>query len=80
MTAPSAALIHKAIEAGFRNFIPYADLAAAYALDGRMDEASRPWRKPPPQSNLTVKWFFIAHAPNVPWTMDGLRKAWLPEE
>jgi adenylate cyclase len=31
--------IHNAIEAGFRNYIPYADLAAAYALDGRVDEA-----------------------------------------
>ncbi len=65
--------IHKAIEAGFRNFIPYADLAAAYALDGRMDEAKSPLaeaRRLNP--NLTMKWF-IAHAPNVP--MDDRRPA-----
>jgi adenylate cyclase len=72
--------IHNAIEAGFRTFIPYADLAAAYALDGRMDEAKSPLaeaRRLNP--NLTVKWF-IAHAPKVPWTIDGLRKAGLAEE
>ena len=72
--------IHKGIEAGFRNFIPYADLAAAYALDGRMDEAKSSLaeaRRLNP--NLTMKWF-IAHAPNVPWTIEGLRKAGLPEE
>ena len=72
--------IHKAIEAGFRSFVPYADLAAAYALEGKMDEAKSPLaeaRRLNP--NLTVKWF-IAHAPNVPWTVEGLRKAGLPEQ
>jgi hypothetical protein len=29
---------HKAIDAGYANFIPYADLAAVYALKGRTDE------------------------------------------
>ena len=38
--------IHKAIEAGYRPFIPYAVLAAAYALEGKMDKAKSPWRKP----------------------------------
>ena len=72
--------IHKAIEAGFRNYIPYADLAAAFALDGRMDEAQSALaeaRRINP--NLTMKWF-VAHAPNVPWAIEGLRKAGLPEE
>jgi adenylate cyclase len=72
--------IHNAIEAGFRNYIPYADLAAAYALDGRVDEAKSALaeaRRINP--NLTMKWF-VAHAPHVPWTIEGLRKAGLPEE
>ena len=34
--------LHKAIESGYRSYIPYADLAAAYALQGKMDEASFP--------------------------------------
>ena len=72
--------IHKAIEAGFRTFIPYADLAAAYALDGKMDEAKSALaeaRRLNP--NLTVKWL-IAHSPNLPRAFEGLRKAGLPEE
>jgi adenylate cyclase len=72
--------IHKAIEAGFRPFMPYAVLAAAYALEGNMDEAKAALaeaRRLNP--NLTVKWF-IAHSPNVPKAIEGLRKAGLPEE
>ena len=68
------------VEAGFRTFIPYADLAAAYALDGRMDEAKSPLaeaRRLNP--NLTMKWK-IAHSPNLPKQFEGLRKAGLPEE
>jgi adenylate cyclase len=72
--------IHKAIEAGYRPFIPYAVLAAAYALEGNMDEAKSALaeaRRLNP--NLTVKWF-IAHSPNVPKAIEGVRKAGLPEE
>ena len=72
--------IHKAIEAGYRPFIPYAVLAAAYALEGKMDEAKSALaeaRRLNP--NLTVKWF-IAHSPNVPKAIEGVRKAGLPEE
>ena len=72
--------IHKAIEAGYRPFIPYAVLAAAYALEGKMDEAKSALaeaRRLNP--NLTVKWF-IAHSPNVPKAIEGVRKAGLPDE
>jgi adenylate cyclase len=72
--------IRQAIEAGYRPFIPYAVLASAYALEGKMDEAKSALaeaRRLNP--NLTVKWF-IAHSPNAPKTMEGVRKAGLPEE
>ena len=55
-------------------------LAAAYALDGKMDDAKSALaeaRRLNP--NLTVKWA-IAHAPNLPKQFEGLRKAGLPEE
>ena len=72
--------IRKAIEAGFRNYISYAVLAASYALNGKMDEAKAALaeaRRLNP--NLTVKWF-IAHSPPVPKATEGLRKAGLREE
>jgi adenylate cyclase len=71
---------HKAIDAGYANFIPYADLAAVYALQGRTDEmrtALVEARRLNP--DLTVKWL-IDHAPNVPPLFEGLRKAGLAEE
>ncbi len=71
---------HKAIDAGYANFIPYADLAAVYALEGRTDEmrtALIEARRLNP--NLTVKWL-TDHAPNIPPLFEGLRKAGLPEE
>ena len=71
---------HKAIEAGYRQFVPYAMLAAAYALNGKMDDAKSALaeaRRLNP--NLTVKWF-IEHSPNFPRVFEGVRKAGLPEE
>jgi adenylate cyclase len=71
---------HKAIESGYRPYMPYANLAAAYALDGKMDDAKSAVaeaRRLNP--NLTVKWA-IAHSPNVPKAFEGLRKAGLPDE
>ena len=71
---------HKAIDAGFRTFIPYVDLAAAYALEGKIEEAKLPLaeaRRLNPK--LTVKWL-MAHAPNLPTLFEGVRKAGLPEE
>ena len=70
---------HKAINSGYRPFFAYADLAAAYALQGKMDEAKSALaeaRRLNP--NLTVKWL-TDHAPNIPPLFEGLRKAGLPE-
>jgi tetratricopeptide (TPR) repeat protein len=70
----------KAIDAGAHYYIPYVNLAAAYALAGKMDEAKNALaegRRLNP--NLTVKWL-ADHAPNIPPLFDGLRKAGLPEE
>ena len=36
---------HNATDSGFRPFCVH-NLAAAYALEGKMDEAKPPWRKP----------------------------------
>ena len=71
---------HKAIDSGFSGFFAYSDLAAAYALAGKMDEAKTALaeaRRLNPK--LTVKWM-IAHFPNVPALFEGVRKAGLPEE
>ena len=71
---------HNAIDSGFRPFFAYTNLAAAYALEGKMDEAKTALaeaRRLNPK--LTVKWM-IAHTPNLPPVFEGLRKAGLPEE
>ena len=65
---------------GFRPFFVYNDLAAAYALEGKMGEAKTALaeaRRLNPK--LTVKWLQSV-APNIPALFDGLRKAGLPEE
>jgi adenylate cyclase len=70
----------KAIDSGAHYFIPYVTLAAAYALEGKMEEAQTALaeaRRLNPQ--LTVAWL-TAHAPDVPPLFDGLRKAGLPEQ
>jgi adenylate cyclase len=69
----------KAIDAGDRTSSPYLELAAAYALSGKMDEAKSALaeaRRLNP--NLTVKWM-IERWPATPGMFDGLRKAGLPE-
>jgi tetratricopeptide (TPR) repeat protein len=69
-----------ATDSGFRPFVTYSNLAAAYALEGKMDEAKTALaeaRRLNPK--LTVKWM-IAHTPNLPLVFEGLRKAGLPEE
>ena len=71
---------HNAIDASYRVFFAYSNLAAAYALEGKMDEAKTALaeaRRIFP--NLTVKWM-IAHTPNLPPVFQGLRKAGLPEQ
>ena len=70
----------KAIDAGWRAYQPYRGLAAAYALDGRMEEAASALaeaRRLNPQ--LTLKWQ-QSHSVNIPPLLEGLRKAGLPEE
>jgi adenylate cyclase len=70
----------KAIDAGFDNFGPHMNLAAAYAIQGKLDEAKTELveaRRLYPE--LTVKWV-IEHYANIPRRNEGLRKAGLPEE
>ena len=71
---------HRSIDLGFRSFIPYVDLAAAYALQGKVEDAKTALteaRHLDPQ--LTVKWL-QSIAPNIPNLFEGVRKAGLPEE
>ena len=70
----------KAIDAGWRAYQPYRALAAAYALDGKMEEAASALaeaRRLNPQ--LTLKWL-QTHSLSIPPLLEGLRKAGLPEE
>jgi adenylate cyclase len=70
----------KAIDAGWRAYQPYRGLAAAYALDGKMEEATSALAEARRlNSALTLKWL-QTHSPNVPPLIEGLRKAGLPEE
>jgi adenylate cyclase len=69
-----------ATDSGYRPFFAYTNLAAAYAFEGKMDEAKTALaeaRRLNPK--LTVKWM-MAHTPNLPPVFEGLRKAGLPEE
>ena len=71
---------HKAIDLGMPSMWPYASLAAAYALAGKMDEAKSALaeaRRLEPK--LTVKWM-TPLAPPIPNLFEGLRKAGLAEE
>ena len=71
---------HNATDSGFRPFFAYSNLAAAYALEGRMDEAKTALAEARRLNhNLTVK-LMITHTPNLPPVFDGLRKAGEPEE
>jgi adenylate cyclase len=69
-----------AIESGYRVLFVYSYMAAAYALEGKMDEAksalAEAHRLNP---SLTIKWW-TAHNASFPLVLDGLRKAGLPEE
>ncbi len=71
---------NNAADSGYRPFFVYNHLAAAYALEGKMDEAKTALaeaRRLNPK--LTVK-SLQTIAPNIPALFDGLRKAGLPEE
>ena len=69
----------KAIDLGPRMFFQYTNLAAAYALAGKIDEAKAALaeaRRLNPA--ITINWM-KEHTPNLPAVFDGLRKAGLPE-
>ena len=71
---------HKALDTGFRAYLVYGNLAAAFALDGKMDEAGPALAE---ARRLNPKFAIkneMAHAPNLPHMFEGLRKAGLPEE
>jgi len=71
---------HKAIDAGWRSYQSYRGLTAAYALEGKMEEAKSALaeaRRRNPQ--FTLKWS-QTHLPNIPPLFEGMRKAGLPEE
>jgi adenylate cyclase len=70
----------QAIDSGYRLYSVYAELSAAYARAGKMEEAKTALteaRRLNPK--LTVKWL-IDHTSGTPAVLDGLRKAGLPEE
>jgi Flp pilus assembly protein TadD len=71
---------HKALDLGWRAYMVYSNLAAAYALAGKIDEARSALAEARLLNpSLTAKWV-IAHSPNLPRAFEGLRKAGLPEE
>jgi adenylate cyclase len=70
----------RAIDAGYRPFIPYALLAGLEAANGNYGEAKLALaeaRRLNPQ--LTIKWF-LENPPAPSGVIEGLRKAGLPEE
>jgi TolB-like protein/DNA-binding winged helix-turn-helix (wHTH) protein/Flp pilus assembly protein TadD len=70
----------KALASGKRDLFVYTNLAAAYALAEKMDEAEAALaeaRRLNPE--LTVRWM-IGHVHGYPPVLDGVRKAGLPEE
>jgi adenylate cyclase len=70
----------KAIDFGNHEYYAYANLAAAYAQAGKMDEAKAALAEARSRNpELTAKWM-QEHTPNLPAVFDGLRKAGLPEE
>jgi len=79
---PDAAIVEyrQSLDAGDHHYWNYANLAASYALLGKMDEA-KPYvaetlRVNP---NFTIKWF-REHAEDIPKRAEGLRKAGFKEE
>jgi adenylate cyclase len=70
----------KALDVGLQAYFVHTNLAAAYGLAGKMDDAKAELaeaRRLNPV--ITVKWI-KEHSPNLPAVFDGLRKAGLPEQ
>ena len=80
---PEAAIVEyrKALDTGDHTFWAYANLAAAYALLGKMDE-SKPLVAETLRVNpsFTVKWFQNHTAYVIPKRDEGFRKAGFAEE
>lgn len=70
----------KAFDAGYRPYFVYANLAAVYALAGKIEEAksyaAEALRLNP---NFTIKWY-REHAEDIPAREPGLRKAGFADE
>jgi adenylate cyclase len=79
---PEAAIIEyrKSLDAGDHSYWNYANLAASYALLGKMDEA-KPYVAETLRVNpsFTIKWY-REHAEDIPKRNEGLRKAGFAEE
>jgi adenylate cyclase len=71
---------HRALDAGFRVYLVYGNLAAAFALDGNMDEAGPALAEARRLNPKFAIKYEMAHAPHLPHMFEGLRKAGLPEE
>jgi adenylate cyclase len=70
----------KAIDGGYRPYVPYTGLAAAYALVGKMEEAKSALGEARSLNpKLTVKWLMTVWG-NQSELYAALRKAGLPEE
>jgi adenylate cyclase len=79
---PEAAIVEykKSLDMGDHTYWNYANLAAAYALLGKMDEA-KPFVAETLRVNpsFTIKWY-REHAEDIPKRIEGLRKAGFAEE
>jgi adenylate cyclase len=79
---PEAAIVEykKSLDAGDHTYWNYANLAASYALLGKVDEA-KPYVAETLRVNpsFTIKWF-REHAEDIPKRTEGLRKAGFAEE
>ena len=71
---------HKALDAGYRAYLAYGSLAAAFALDGKIDDAGPALAEARRLNPKFAIKYEMAHAPNLPHMFEGLRKAGLPEE
>jgi len=70
----------EALDMGWQAYYVHTNLAAAYALAGKMDEPKAELAEARRLSPaITVKWM-NEHSPNLPAVFEGLRKAGLPEE
>lgn len=71
--------LHQAIDAGYRSSYPYSQLAAAYALAGKTQDAGGALAEALKFSpDLTIK--SVERTNVLPVVLEGLRKAGLPEE